>query len=750
MSPFHNPYHFVPVKKRDEKACANDLEVTNAKEGLWGHHGHDRYAAKTYSGSLACKLTTETPIFVGGEQVEGTEPKEVKHFEMEGEPAIPGSSLRGLLSSIAEAASNSALRVLHRDRPLSYRKPFGDYLSAMGMVVEVDGQLKIRPLVIPTLKGDQKSGYRLPAGYREIFSSSKFRNAPLKVYLNAYRYDRREKKFSKSGFLATNPKSYDGSRPEFVFMNLARQEDFRISSGALAFNTNLKTKPTKQQEHVFCLGQRPISDEILRSPREGAVRGILYVLGIDGRSDMIDTKKHEIFIPYPEWMEEVPLLPISRSVVSRFETLADERTEDSVDDQGNKRKDRDLYPYSPVGTQRNNNNGKLGQKLRVKAGDIVYFSPTLDGTEVAEISFSSIWRGYAGTIEDYFRKVDPELLPFTKTRTRITPAELLFGFVQDEKEKDAKSLAFKGKVRVSCGRLVVGQTDFYESKDVTLKILSSPKPPSPALYFKPANKAEGGYISKAGLSDPRNNAIPQGRKMYLHHKVSQGQQPWKTSNEEIHKNQKNRIKPLRKELEFMFHIDFDNLTEWELGLLCYAVRPMPDFHHKIGMGKPLGLGTVRIDPVDLAIVDRQHRYSVEGFKSPRNRADKLTFEGMRKIFTTGMAGETKIGDAMDGDIKNALRLLGTPKFLTAPVHTPQKDGLDLETDTYKWFVANDDHRLNDDQREFLEPLRDGLNVLKPLNTPPAPDERGGYRPQGDNPRNGGNRPGGGNRGNFRR
>ena len=744
MSPFHNPYHFVPVKKRDEKTCANDLEVTNAIDGQWGHHGHDRYAGETYSGRLVCKLTTETPVFVGGKQIADIEPKEVRQFEMEGEPAIPGSSLRGLLSSIAEAASNSALRVLHRDRPLSYRKVIEDYISALGMVVEDDGQLKVRPLVMPTLKGDKMSGYKLPPGYREIFSNPKFKNAPLKVYLNAYRYDKQAKKFNRSGFLATNPKSYVGSRPEFVYMNLGRQDDFKISNGALAFNATLKTKPTKQQENVFCLGQLPNSDEVLKSPKEGFVRGILYVLGIDGRSDMIETKKHEIFIPYPEWMEEVPLLTIHSSVISKFETLSDERTEDSVDDNGNKRKDRDLYPYSPVGTQRNNNNAKLGQKLRLKAGDIVYFAPTMDGTEVAELSFSSIWRGYAGTIEDYFRKVDPELLPFNKTRTRITPAELLFGFVQDEKEKDAKSLAFKGKVRVSCGRLVDGQNDFYEPGDVTLKILSSPKPPSPALYFKPAGEEKGRYISKADLSDPRKNAIPQGRKMYLHHRLTQGQQPWKTADEEKNKNQKNRIKPLRKELEFMFYIDFNNLNKWELGLLCYAVRPMEGFRHKIGMGKPLGLGTVRIDPVELSTVDRQNRYSLAGFKSTRFRTDGVSFDDMRKVFTTGM----------DGDIKNALRLLGAPKFVTAPVHTPQIDGLDVETDTYKWFGANDNRGLNDDQREFLEPLRDGLNELKTLDTPPTPDERGGYRPQGgqrhDNPRNNGNKPGGGNRGNFRR
>jgi CRISPR-associated protein (TIGR03986 family) len=734
MSKFHNPYHFVPVKKRDEKTCENDLMVGKAKDGQWEHHSHDRYAKKTFSGRLVCKLTTETPIFVGGQQVENTEPKEVRHFEMEGEPAIPGTSLRGLLSSIAEAASNSALRVLHRDRTLSYRYAMKHNMSALGMVVlETDDEGKIyyfmRPLALPSLDKLPNGNYGYPqkfadrqCNYAPMFRC--FNVPPLKVFIN---------RSDKTTFTCNNPHYY--------YLKL---EDMSFDQGKMVVNNHNGLRfSSRDPQGRTAIGQKgdmkPLTEKqwmnLSKEEQAGYTRGIVRIMWSPARADdMPFGKKHELFIPYPEAFEKdgIPKFPISAEAVKRFHLLADERGEDS----------ELKHPYVPIGTR----SEPQGKNLRLRDGDIVYFVPTKDGTEVAEISFSSIWRGYAGTVEDYFRKVDPELLPFNKTRTRITPAELLFGFVQDAKDKDAKSLAFKGKVRISCGRLVDGQTDFYEPQDVTLKILSSPKPPSPALYFKPADNAEGGYIAKSSLADPNTNAIPQGRKMYLHHHVAKDQQPWRTADKEKHKNQKNRIKPLRRELEFIFSIDFDNLTEWELGLLCYAVRPMEGFRHKIGMGKPLGLGTVRIDPVELSTVDRTKRYSLAGFKADRFNPDGATFDEIRKLF----AG------AMDGDIKNALRLLGTPKFVTAPVHTPQNEGLDPETDTFKWFVANDDPRLRDYQkREFLEPLRDKLNELKPLGTPPAPEERGGYRPQaGQRPDNqqhpGGNRPGGGNRGNFRR
>ena len=58
----------------------------------------------------------------------------------------------------------------------------------------------------------------------------------------------------------------------------------------------------------------------------------------------------------------------------------------------------------------------------------------------------------------------------------------------------------------------------------------------------------------------------------------------------------------------MFHVDFDNLDDTELGLLLYALRPKDTFRHKLGLGKRLGLGSVRIDPLAVFYVDRQQRY----------------------------------------------------------------------------------------------------------------------------------------------
>ncbi len=105
-------------------------------------------------------------------------------FELEaGKPAIPASSLRGLISSIVEAASNSALRVLE-DKSYSFRRSMKDrtdILSAIGMVI-VDGSTgdyRLRPLTLPTIEiRRQGDPAVLPDSYRGLFPVPN-----LKVYV---------------------------------------------------------------------------------------------------------------------------------------------------------------------------------------------------------------------------------------------------------------------------------------------------------------------------------------------------------------------------------------------------------------------------------------------------------------------------------------------------------------------------------------------------------------------------------------
>ncbi len=136
----YNPYHFIPVGERTNQQKAQDIAREDAGQGSVTH---ERYVGGTHSGTIVCRLTTKTPVVVGANQTRapGQYAEVTQYTGCDGRPAIPASSLRGMISSLAEAASNSAAEFLE-NRPYSFRKPFlGGSISALGMVIREHGAL---------------------------------------------------------------------------------------------------------------------------------------------------------------------------------------------------------------------------------------------------------------------------------------------------------------------------------------------------------------------------------------------------------------------------------------------------------------------------------------------------------------------------------------------------------------------------------------------------------------------------------
>ncbi len=123
-------------------------------------------------------------------------------------------------------------------------------------------------------------------------------------------------------------------------------------------------------------------------------------------------------------------------------------------------------------------------------------------------------------------------------------------------------------------------------------VLDTPKPRHRAFYLDLQNR----YIA--------------GRKFYFHH----SDEP-RTENRLIeirnkpgeYRNQ--HIEPLDVGTEFSARIDFTNLEADEFAALMLSIALQPDMRHKIGYGKPIGLGSVRIDATELDLVDYSKRYT---------------------------------------------------------------------------------------------------------------------------------------------
>lgn len=89
--------------------------------------------------------------------------------------------------------------------------------------------------------------------------------------------------------------------------------------------------------------------------------------------------------------------------------------------------------------------------------------------------------------------------------------------------------------------------------------------------------------------------------------------PCLTENGEVKLNstQHTRIEPVKANKSFTFRIYFENLSNVELGALLWALEPQGDtqkkYRHKLGMGKPLGMGSIELVPT-LHITNRKQRY----------------------------------------------------------------------------------------------------------------------------------------------
>jgi len=123
----------------------------------------------------------------------------------------------------------------------------------------------------------------------------------------------------------------------------------------------------------------------------------------------------------------------------------------------------------------------------------------------------------------------------------------------------------------------------------------------------------------------------------------------------------------------------------------------------LGMGKPIGLGTVKIRPTKMEICNRLARYCSDEISTARAHMtwtpakaestrdicsviDSLAAAARRKLTHLGDGRESPIGTA----IWNAIAYSGHPEAPCHPTITPARaDQRNAELETYAWFVKNE-------------------------------------------------------------
>ncbi len=345
---------------------------------------------------------------------------------------------------------------------------------------------------------------------------------------------------------------------------------------------------------------------------------------------------------------------------------------------------------------------------------------------------------------------------------QLSPADRVFGWVKVDVDTEdgakGERVAARGLLRVGPVRCTSNTADAVEqfgAPGIPLAILSTPKPQQGRFYVarSPNGEAQENGLSKQKAGYSANKGL-RGRKVYPHHRSlpdghwrdpmeDRTQQPLGTP---AHYQEYRRPRLNGKEqrddqncsvlgwvkpgAEFNFKLHVQNLSPVELGALVWLLELPDDCFLRLGGGKPLGFGSVRleIESCDLrAGRNLRERYGSWFGDGTPGDPRQLVVEVFRQAVTRAYPLPSPSAFDEVPFIRAFLRACkGHGDNL--PIHYPRAtaDGRagppSPDGESFKWFVANDD--LPDARYALADLANDpGLPTLR------APGRRaGGNRP----------------------
>ncbi len=220
---------------------------------------------------------------------------------------------------------------------------------------------------------------------------------------------------------------------------------------------------------------------------------------------------------------------------------------------------------------------------------------------------------YKDSIQTFIPEPNYKFLPdYQYNSPTLDITEAIFGFVRDTKQQEKPAQAGRvfvsdAKCQKSAGEKIWLKGDM--TKPMIPKILASPKPTTFQHYLVQDSSVESEL--KHYASQPNRETVIRGHKLYWHQGSVEESQIEESNTEKIQesRSQYTDIKPIAKDVSFDFTIDFDNLTEVELGALLWVldIAATRTYRLSLGMGKPLGMGAVQIS-YQLSLSNPEDRY----------------------------------------------------------------------------------------------------------------------------------------------
>lgn len=462
----------------------------------------DESSEQRYSGTIACTGEALTPLLVASAQDReggghGAVP-ERRFFTVDGQPVIPGSSLKGMIRSAVEALSRAPMRGLVSDTTIGTRSV-----------------------------SEPESGY-----------SVRFKTAVAENRLRA-------------GFLQRRGADSLITPCEYVRVRLPELD---LAVG--------KASPARQ-----------IAEQAQRCSRELRVR---FTIGADADQDRISVAER------PRFADAGPLLP--GMLEGRLVPTGGMPTQRGTKDKG--------YIFFP----------KANPEPHITIEDAVV-QAFEDQCTKSQDGLLAFYGKNNLMVPVFYLVEDGEVVAFGlckyfRVTTRHSPAEIASHLPDDAPGPAMSDLLFgsagviarRGRVRCSIGTF--GDRTATERFPPRGGVVAgNPAASAVTMYLVQDDDRTicRGRRNRYMITYDDDRPVLRGRKLYWHrHSVYAPAPPNDNANVQA------VYHPLSAGCRFGFTVSFERLTRDQLGALCEAVD-FPNGHaHKLGLGKPFGLGSVRV------------------------------------------------------------------------------------------------------------------------------------------------------------
>ena len=672
---FANPYNFVPfsTKLRELEGLQQEAPVSHATT-----------APDTYRAKLTLTLTTKTPLLtmeVKDKTLDHPTVLSVRR-DLEGRPLLSGSSIKGMLRSVYEQVTGSRLGIFSHDEPLSVR---GVHTDALGLsFAKVAHHDPSSGTISLTTQGDLVPTAIVP--HVKIVS-------PVSV-LRCMLHGRTQ---GASVYAWLQLLEHDFDNKHYLWWRVVSLHDATPNTAAPP------VAPRTPSHKNAVVDAQPLV----------LVEGTLHVTGQTfGRK-----KAERMFV-------ERVVSGAAKIDNATHPTETGDRYRRTVDAWRGKLASFNTEPPEGNGLE---TAGYVNNRTwaRLEPGQTIYYRNGNDRLELypAMITRESLSKAPAELL--------PALLAPSPGKGELSPAERLFGWVPP---RGSSERAHRGQLRIGAVTCEDALPPTVDNRQWQLATLNSPKPSHARFYTRASNGAPT-HTRKKREGFKAGDQLA-GHKVYPHQQrhESYWKLPptgWPIAGQDHQTDAESHFKNylsapgaspkvavaitdwVEPDTTFSFTLYVENASRAELAALLWLIDLASDGKHflKLGMGKPLGFGSVKLDI-------RWEHSNIQSSEQVR-----VAYGEFAAAPTLGQPQAAEWVKEFDAALRTAAGSVyrsvcaaaeGTPLAVHYPRMPQQGYGREAppQAETYRWFVANEPNGVHNNQAKgHALPLLEGTEML---------------------------------------